>query len=52
MLFVKKILSLLVCFGFVIGLGAIAGCGGDAKDTKKTTTEKKEETKKTTEEKK
>lgn len=43
----KKILSLLVCLGFVIGLGAMAGCSGDAKDTKKTTTEKKTEEKKT-----
>ena len=47
----KKILSLLVCFGFVIGLGAIAGCGGDTKDSKKTTTEKKTEEKKTEEKK-
>ncbi len=48
MLFVKQILSLLVCFGFVIGMGAMVGCG-DTKttDTKKTTTEKKVEEKKT-----
>ena len=51
MLFVKKILPLLVCFGFVIGLGAIAGCGDSAKDSKKTTTEKKTEEKKTEEKK-
>lgn len=44
---VNKLLSLLVCLGFMIGLGAIAGCGGDTKDSKKTTTEKKVEEKKT-----
>jgi hypothetical protein len=37
---VKKLLSLLICFGLVIGMTAVVGCGDDKKPSTTPKTDK------------
>jgi len=49
---VKQLLSLLVCFGLVIGMSSLIGCGDEKKTTTTTTTKTDKEKVEVKEEKK